>query len=81
MQYRKLRIDYCEDCDPNVGGYYCQVYRESDEAQIDDFCIHPDELTDGVNPEDIIRNYIDRTYSSYRREGLIEALSFSDLTM
>lgn len=81
MQYRKLRIDYCEDCGPNAGGYYCQVYRESDEAQIDDFCIHPDELTDEANPEDIIRGYIDGTYDAYQREGLLEASSFPKLTM
>ena len=27
MQYRKLRIDYVDDCGPNEGGYFCQVYR------------------------------------------------------
>ena len=68
MQYRKLRIDYCEDCGPNAGGYYCQVYRESDEAQIDDFCIHPDELTDRTDPDDFIRSYIDSMYNEYQRE-------------
>ena len=81
MQYSMLSIDYCADCGPNVGGYYCQVYRVSDEALIDDFCIHPDELTDKAEPEDIIRRYIDCSYSAYRREGLIEALSSPDLTM
>ncbi len=81
MQYRNLRIDYCEDCGPNAGGYYCQVYRESDEAQIDDFCIHPDELTNGTGPEDIIRSYIDGMYDAYRREGLLEEPGFPQMTM
>lgn len=81
MQYRNLRIDYCEDCGPNAGGYYCQVYRESDEAQIDDFCIHPDELNDGTDPEDIIRSYIDSMYGEYQREESLEASSFQNLTM
>lgn len=70
MRYRKLRIDYCEDCGPNRGGYYCQVYRESDEALIDDFCIHPDELSEGSDPESFIRNYIDGMYGEYCKEGL-----------
>lgn len=39
MQYKHLRIDYMEDCGPNEGGYYCQVFRASDDKQIDDFCI------------------------------------------
>lgn len=81
MQYRNLRIDYCEDCGPNAGGYYCQVYRESDDAQLDDFCIHPDELTDRTDPEDIIRSYIDSMYGEYQREELPEASSFPKLTM
>ncbi len=81
MQYRKLRIDFCEDCGPNAGGYYCQVYRISDEAQIDDFCIHPDELAGGADPEEFIRSYIDDSYAAYRREGLIEAPISPKLTM
>ena len=81
MQYRNLRIDYTEDCGPNEGGYYCQVYRGSDEKQIDDFCIHSEELTDGTDPEEMIRSYIDSMYHAYRREGMLEAPSFSELTM
>lgn len=54
MQYRKLRIDYVDDCVPNEGGYFCQVYRESDEAQIDEFCTHPDELVGIADPEDFM---------------------------
>ena len=81
MEYRKLRIDYVDDCGPNKGGYFCQVFRESDEKLIDDFCIHSDEITAETDPEDMIRSYIDRMYHAYRREGLLEAPSFSQLTM
>ena len=58
MQYRKLRIDYVDDCGPNEGGYYCQVYRESDEKQINDFCIHPDELVGITDPEDFLSTWM-----------------------
>lgn len=81
MQYRKLRIDYTEDCGPNEGGYYCQVFRESDEMQIDDFCIHPDEIPDDMEPEDLIQSYIDGMYDAYRREGLLEGPDFPQMTM
>ena len=81
MRYRELIIDWTDDCGPNAGGYYCQVYRQSDEAQIDDFCIHPDELTDEMSTEDIIQSYIDGMYDAYRREGLLEVSSFPNMTM
>ena len=81
MQYRQLRIDYTEDCGPNEGGYYCQVFRASDDKQIDDFCIRSEEITAETDPEDMIRSYIDRMYHAYRREGLLEAPSFSQLIM
>ena len=81
MQYRQLRIDYMEDCGPNEGGYYCQVFRTSDDKQIDDFCIRSEEITAETDPEDMIRSYIDRMHHAYRREGLLEAPSFSQLIM
>ena len=91
MQYRHLRIDYMEDCGPNEGGYLrikfnfelinCQVFRASDDKQIDDFCIHSDEITAETDPEDMIRSYIDRMCHAYRREGQLEAPGFSQLTM
>ena len=81
MQYRHLRIDYMEDCGPNEGGYYCQVFRASDDKQIDDFCIHSDEITAETDPEDMIRSYIDRMCHASRREGQLEAPGFSQLTM
>ena len=81
MQYRKLHIDYTEDCGPNEGGYFCQVYRESDEAQIDEFCIHPAARVGITNPEDFIQSYIDDMYDAYRREGLLDEQSFPGMTM
>ena len=45
MEYRGLYVSATPDCEPNEGGYYCQVYADEDYGdQIDDFCIHPDEL-------------------------------------
>lgn len=60
MEYKGYYISTTPDVGPNQGGYYCQVYDDEDlENQIDDFCIHPEELE--VNP-DIdywIHSYID----------------------
>ena len=45
MEYRGLYVSATPECEPNEGGYYCQVYADEDYGdQIDDFCIHPDEL-------------------------------------
>ena len=50
MEYRGLYISATEDCCENEGGYYCQVYTDADyQYQIDEFCIHPDELEE--NPD------------------------------
>lgn len=33
------------DCEPNIGGYYCQVYLdEACQIEIDDFVIHADDV-------------------------------------
>lgn len=41
MEYRGLYVSATPDCEPNEGGYYCQVYADEDYGdQIDDFCIH-----------------------------------------
>ena len=81
MQYRNLRIDYVEDCGPNEGGYYCQVYRESDEKQIDDFCIHAEEIIGDADPEILIKQYIDDMYDVYIRDGGIDPQCDLDLTL
>lgn len=40
MEYRGLYVSATPDCEPNEGGYYCQVYADEDYGdQIDDFCI------------------------------------------
>lgn len=38
-------VSTTEDCGDNIGGYYCQVYDDKYyENEIDNFCIHADEL-------------------------------------
>lgn len=38
-------VTFCDDLEPNEGGYYCQVYTDLDLCnQVDDFCIHAEEL-------------------------------------
>lgn len=72
MEYKNLRIDFTPDCGPNEGGYYCQVYRRSDDLMLDDFCVHPDELPADGDPEKAIRQYMETQYESYKLEGLLD---------
>ena len=50
MEYKGFYISTTPDVGTNQGGYYCQVYDDEDMTnQVDDFCIHPEELE--VNPD------------------------------
>ena len=52
MEYKGYYISTTPDVGPNQGGYYCQVYDDEDMTnQIDDFCIHPDELEENPDVE------------------------------
>ena len=60
MEYRGYYISRTDDCVPNEGGYYCQVYSDPDcSEQIDDFCIHPDELKENPDIEYWIKQNVD----------------------
>lgn len=42
---KKLFVSFCPDTEPNKGGYYCQVYADSDmEFELDNFTISKSEL-------------------------------------
>lgn len=70
MEYRGLYISVVPDCGPNEGGYYCQVYADLGmDDQIDDFCIHPDELEENPDIEYWIRENIDGHYHYYVEDG------------
>lgn len=71
MIYKKVEISFCPDCGPNKGGYYCIVSTRKDEWEIDNFCIHPDELAINPDVNYWIRSYMKSVYDSYVREGLI----------
>ena len=44
-----LYVSFCEDTQPNKGGYYCQVYADPElECQVDDFVVHNYQLR-GLN--------------------------------
>lgn len=43
MKCGKVYIDYMKDCCENEGGYYCVVYSDEYETEIDHFCVHPDD--------------------------------------
>lgn len=60
MEYKGLYISIAPDCGPNEGGYYCQVYEDRDmRDQIDEFCIHPDELAENADVEHWIKANVD----------------------
>lgn len=60
------------DCEPNEGGYYCQVYADEDYGdQIDDFCIHPDELEENDDIKHWGKVNIDGSYRYYVENGVI----------
>ena len=72
MEYRGLYVSVVPDCESNEGGYYCQVYADEDYGdQIDDFCIHPDELEENDDIEHWIRVNIDGSYRYYVADGII----------
>lgn len=53
MQYGKVWISQCRDCDENEGGWYCEVYTdEYMENRIDYFCIHTEDC-DCNNQEEV----------------------------
>ena len=41
-----------DDCEPNKGGYYCEIYlSEEQDERIDDFVIHAEELLSSSFPD------------------------------
>lgn len=68
MEYRGLYVSATPDCEPNEGGYYCQVYADEDYGdQIDDFCIHPDELEENDDIKHWGKVNIDGSYDTMLR--------------
>ena len=58
--------------EPNEGGYYCQVHADEDYGdQIDDFCIHPDELEENDDIKHWGKVNIDGSYRYYVENGVI----------
>lgn len=49
------------DCEPNLGGFFCQVYLDEDcEYEIDDFVV-PASVVDANDDEKFIVEYINTT--------------------
>lgn len=58
MEYKGFYITCIEDCDENIGGYFCQVYKDKElDFEIDYFCIHKEDLIN-KSIEDNIKEYI-----------------------
>ena len=59
MKYRGYYITTCDDIAENEGGLYCQVYADENcGKEVDDFCIHADELAQH-NAEFWIKRHMD----------------------
>lgn len=60
MEYKGFYVTYTADCEDNLGGYFCQVYKDSNlDYEIDNFCIHKEELLEN-NVQEIITDYINQ---------------------
>ena len=72
MEYRGYYISLTPDCGPNEGGYYCQVYQDQDYSeQIDDFCIHPEELEENPDIEYWIKVNVDALCYDTPENGMV----------
>ena len=54
---KKVYISFCDDVGENKGGYYCQVYADSNcDNEIDNFVIGAEEVATGLTDE-IVASY------------------------
>lgn len=54
-------VSRCYDCEPNLGGFFCQVYLDEDyEYEIDNFVV-PAAVVDANEDEKFIVEYINAT--------------------
>ena len=60
MKYKDFYITYTKDCCENKGGYFCQIYLDSNlDYEVDNFCIHAEELHHN-KIEDMIISYMEQ---------------------
>lgn len=53
-----LWVSCCYDCEPNLGGYYCEISVDEDgERVIDDFTV-PSHVVDNNRDDEFIKEYI-----------------------
>lgn len=75
MEYRGIYVSITDDCGPNKGGYYCQVYSDiNQECQVDDFCIHTEQLAENPDVNHWVRKYVDGLMESYSQKSATIAL-------
>ncbi len=59
MKCGKVYVSITDDVGENEGGYFCQVYADQDmEHQLDYFCVHSEELTNGTEVENLIEQIV-----------------------
>ena len=75
----QLYITMTEDCFPNEGGYYCEVYRDEDAIEeFDNFVIHKEDLDCFANKEEGIKELC-RAYAEGVDDMTILSQKFNDI--
>lgn len=58
-------VTFTDDCEDDVGGYFCQVYKDEDlEEEIDDFVIHKEHIEE-YKLEEIAQDYVEELDCDY----------------
>lgn len=56
-------VTFTDDCEDNVGGYFCQVYEDEDLGEeIDFFVLHKEQIehTDEYEIENLVQDYVEQ---------------------
>lgn len=68
MKYKGYYVSCICDCDENLNGYYCEIYKDNDEEEmVDYFCVHEDELRKD-DLETLMKKNVD-IYDKWEREN------------
>lgn len=51
VKQTQVWVSFCEDCDCNEGGFYCQIYSDPYcDIEIDNFVIHVEDIENTEDP-------------------------------
>lgn len=62
-------VTFTDDCDDNVGGYFCQVYEDEDlKEEIDYFVLHKEHI-DKYGIDELVQNYVEEIDCELNNNG------------